>query len=95
MTRADREAVRAQALDVLRAVREVLGEHSRMSLDALIEREARRSEPRVETAVFIVVAQVLVKRGLEWMDIFEPASRLDGAELYAILDAAEVAIREA
>ena len=76
-------------------MREALPERLHMSLDALIEREARRSEPRAETAVFIVVAQALVRRGLDWMDIFEPISRLDGAELHAILDAAEAAIREA
>lgn len=95
MTPVEREAVRAQALEVLRSVREVLAERLHMSLDALIEREARRVEPRAEIAVFVVVAQALVGRGLDWMDIFEPASRLDGAELYAVLDAAEVATREA
>lgn len=91
----EREAVRAQALEVLRGVREALSGRPHVELDRLIEREARRSEPRAETAVFVVVAQVLVKHGCDWMDVFAPISRFDSAELRAILDAAETAIREA
>lgn len=95
MTPAEREAVRAQALEVLHSIRAALGEHPRMSLDALIEREARRVEPRAETAVFIVTAQMLARHGLGWMDIFAPISGFDGAELRAILSTAEATIREA
>lgn len=95
MTPVEREAVRAQALEVLHGVRAWLGLSARMELDKLIEQEARQYEPRAEMAVFIVVAQVLVKHGCDWMDVFAPISRFDGAELRAILDAAEIAIREA
>lgn len=95
MIPAEREAIRTQALEVLRSVRGVLPERPHASLDALIEREARRVEPRAEIAVFIVISQALAKHGLDWMDVFAPVSRFGGAELGAVLDAAEAALREA
>lgn len=95
MKAADREAVRATALELLRAVRGAFPNCLRASLEDLIAAGRSYEERRAEVAVFIVLAQVLAKRGLDWTAIFDPISCFDAAELRAVLTEAETALREA
>lgn len=91
----DREAVRARALELLRAARAVIRNRPTATLDDLIVTARSYEEQRAETAAFIAIAQVFVAHGLNWTEFFTPVQDLGVERLRKILGDAVTLIREA
>ena len=91
----DREAVRARALELLRATRVVLPNRPRASLDDLVLIARSYDEQRAETAAFIAIAQAFVTHGLSWTEFFTPVEEIGIELLRAIINDAIDLIRRA